>query len=97
MTKNHTLAMRDFEGTSAKIYLDEETTGIPVTEMIIHCKAGQPTMIHASIIPSGLDALVAFSEENPLAVDIKWPQCPHCGRLYDDDNEPICADGEPDV
>lgn len=64
------------------VYLDDEE--LPVTGMNISIVAGVPVRITAAVIPRSLDVLLAFAEENPLVVEVHWPQCPHCNKFYND-------------
>lgn len=69
-----------------KVYLDDEEFELPLREIHISIIAGEPVTITTVAFPHrGLDALLTFSEENPLAVDITWPLCPHCGKLYNEE------------
>lgn len=68
-----------------KVYLDDEEVSLPLTGMDIRMRINEPVEITAIVLPlRGLDALLTFSEENPLVVNVYWPKCPHCGKFYDD-------------
>ena len=88
MTREHKwrVVMPTLDVSEGHIYLDDEEFELPVTRMNISLVAGELVRITATVIPRGLDALLTFSEENPLAVEVHWPQCPHCGKYYNEEH-----------
>lgn len=90
MTKDHKwhIVVPTYSANDCEIYLNDEKFELPVTRMNVDITAGEPVRVTAVTIPRRLDALLTFSEENPLVVEIHWPQCPHCGKFYDKESMP---------